>query len=85
MMSHSNQPSLIEEIADFLLSQPTLSDVLTYQTPARLDKRMHELLDQNARSPLSDDEREELDKILTVTHLMIILKAKAELKLNGEL
>jgi hypothetical protein len=75
------QQSIFSELADFIVSQPTLEDIIAYRVPEPVEKRVHDLLDKNREEGLIPEEREELDKILAISHLMTLAKAKARLKL----
>lgn len=76
---------LIHEIADFLLSSPTLEEIIIFRLSPTLEQNLHELLDKNRQGRLTPDERDELHMALTMDHLMTIMKAKAQLKLSQEL
>ena len=80
-MAISPSPTLMDEITDFLLMNPSLEQIIAYKPSEVLDNRLHELLDKNASVGLTPDERSELDRFLEINHLLIILKAKARLKL----
>jgi len=80
-MAVSPPKTLIHEITDFLLSRPTLEEIIVFRLSPALEQRLHELLDKNRQGRLASDERDELHMALTVDHLMTILKAKARRKL----
>jgi len=80
-MAISSPETLFDEIADFLLSQPTPEQVIAYRVSQALQSRLDELLNKNAGSGLNTDERAELEQFLQYNHVLIMLKARARLKL----
>lgn len=74
--------TLFDELTDFLLAGPSPAEMAAYKVSAALDQRLHELLDKNSQGGLTSDEQEELNRFLHVNHLLIVLKAKARLKLK---
>jgi len=80
-MAISSPETLFDEIADFLLSQPTPEQVIAYRVSQALQSRLDELLNKNAGSGLNTDERAELEQFLQYNHVLIMLKARARLRL----
>ena len=78
------QQSIYSELADFLVSQPTLEEIADYKVPPGVQQHIDVLLDKNSEGNLSPEERLELEKILAVSHLMTLAKTKAKLKLAGK-
>ena len=78
------QQSIYAELAEFLVSQPTLETLATYKVSAGIQHHIDDLLERNRESGLSAQERLELEKILAVIQMMDIAKAKAQLKLAGK-
>lgn len=72
--------TLFDEVTDFLVSRPTLEEIIAFKPSEVLDQRLHELLDNNSAGQLTSGERMELDRFLQINHLLIMLKAKARLK-----
>lgn len=83
-MAVDTQHSIFSELADFIVSQPSLEAILAYRIPPTLQQHIDELLEKNREEGLTLTEREEMDKILAISHLMTLAKAKARLKLAGE-
>jgi hypothetical protein len=83
-MAVNIQQSIYDELADFLVSQPTLEAIAAYQVPLAVQQHIDDLLEKNREEGLSPDERLELEKILAVTDVMDMAKAKARLKLAGK-
>jgi hypothetical protein len=82
-MALNIQQSIFMELADFLVSQPTLEDITAYKVPAGVQEHIDTLLEKNRESGLSPEERLELEKILAVADVMNLAKAKARLKLKA--
>lgn len=76
--------SIFTEVADFLVSQPTLEEIAAYKVPPGVQQHVDDLLEKNREGGLSADERLELEKILAVSHVMTLAKTKAKLKLAGK-
>ncbi len=71
-------------VTDFLGSAPTLAEIAAYRLPAELQNRAHQLLDQNRAGMLTPDERDEMNDFKQMDHLMMLVKAKARLKLQAQ-
>ena len=83
-MTINMQQSIFSELADFMVSQPTLEEIITYRASPAFEERLHDLLEKNREEGLTPDEREEMSKFLMISHLMTLAKAKARLKLAGK-
>lgn len=83
-MTLNVQQSIFSEIADFLVSQPALEALATYEMPLAVQQRVEMLLDKNQEGGLLPEERLELEKILAVADVMNLAKVKAKLKLAGK-
>ena len=75
------QQSIYSELADFLISQPTLEEIAEYKVPPGVQQYVDDLLGKNREGGLIAEERLELEKILAVSHVMSLAKTKARLKL----
>ena len=82
-MAIDTQQSIFSEVADFLVSQPTLEEIIAYRVPPPVQQYIDDLLEKNREEGLTPEERLEMEKILAVSHLMSLAKAKARLKLAG--
>lgn len=78
------QQSIFTELADFLVSQPSLEEIAAYKVSAGVQQHIDTLLEKNREAGLSAEERLELEKILAVSHVMTLAKTKAQLKLAGK-
>ncbi len=75
------QRSIYTELADFLVTQPTLEELAAYKVSSGTQQYIDDLLERNREEGLSSQERLELEKILAVIQMMDLAKAKAQLKL----
>ena len=80
-MNFAPADTLFDEITDFLISSPTVEQIIAFQASDTLNQRLHDLLDKNKSDSLSTDEEIELDTFLKIGHLLTMLKAKAKLRL----
>jgi hypothetical protein len=78
------QQSIFAELADFLVTQPTLEALASYRVSAGVQEHIDDLLERNREEGLSVSERLELEKILAVVQVLDLAKAKAQLKLAGK-
>lgn len=69
-------------VTDFLASAPSLQALADYRLPEDLQAYAHSLLDKNREGILTDEERHEMEEIREIDHLLILIKAKAKLKLR---
>lgn len=76
--------SIFAELADFLVTQPTLEQLAMYKVSSGMQQHIDDLLEQNQEEGLSSQERLEMEKILAVVQMMDLAKAKAQLKLSGK-
>jgi hypothetical protein len=83
-MAVNVQQSIFSEIAEFIVSQPSLDEIANYHVPAHIQQRIDYLLDKNNENRLSSEERMEIEKLLAAVDIMDIAKLKAMLKLAGK-
>jgi hypothetical protein len=76
--------SIYTELADFLVTLPTLEQLAAYKVSPGIQQYIDELLERNREEGLSVQERLELEKILALAQMMDLAKAKAQLKLAGK-
>lgn len=77
------QQSIFTELADFLVSQPSLEELADYKVSSAVQDHLDSLLEKNREGNLSAEEHLELEKMLAVSHVMSLTKTKAKLKLAG--
>jgi hypothetical protein len=82
-MAINIQQSIYSELADFLVLLPSLEAIATYKVPMSVQQYIDNLLEKNNDGELTADERLELEKILAVTDVFDLAKAKARLKLSS--
>ena len=80
MLNVTIEQSIFSDLADFIVSRPTLESIINYRLPETLDQRVHELLEKNREQGVTPQEREEMDNVLAMSDLMTLTKAKARLK-----
>lgn len=73
----------MSEILDFLAGLPAPEEVLQLRPAPRLQARIHELLEKNRESGLTDEEKREWAHYEYLEHLVRVAKAKAGLKLQA--
>ena len=73
--------SPVDEVLDFLLSQPTEQQVIAMRASEVAQERLRYLLDGNRNNTLNDAERVELDAYIQLDNLISRLKARARLRL----
>lgn len=83
-MAVASPDMLFEEISDYFVSRMTPEEIIGFKPSDALDERLRELLDKNSEGALSSEERAELDRFMQMNHLLILLKAKARLKLADQ-
>ena len=83
-MAINMQQSIFGEVADFIVAQPSLEAIIAYRVPTAIQERIDDLLEKNREEGLTAEESEEMTKMLAVSHLMSLAKAKARLKVADE-
>lgn len=83
-MALNVQQSIYSEVAEFLVSQPTLEEISAYRVSPSVQEYIDTMLEKNREEGLTPEERLELEKILAVSHVMSLAKAKAKLQLAGK-
>jgi hypothetical protein len=83
-MAVNIQQSIFAELADFLVTQPTLEELAAYKVSSGVQQHLDDLLERNREEGLSAQERLEIEKILALVQMMDLAKAKAQLKLAGK-
>jgi hypothetical protein len=75
---------LLDEITDFLSTNPTPEQILAFRPSEPLQSRALELLELNRKNTMSTSERGEMETYMQMDHFMTLLKAKTRLKLMGQ-
>ena len=68
---------LFDEVVDFLTSIPTPAQVVAYRPSVALHAQAERLLEKKRSGDLTEDERQELDYLVVIEHLMRMAKARA--------
>jgi hypothetical protein len=72
--------ALFDAILDFMLSKPTVEQIVTFRLPTHLEDRVHTLFEHNRTGRLSANEKAELDELLRIDHFFTMLKVRARNK-----
>lgn len=76
--------TVFDVITDFLASEPTPDELLSYQLPASFQARADALLERNGEGQLTFDEQQELFDLIRADQLIALLKAKTKLRLRKQ-
>ncbi|HLY25150.1 MAG TPA: hypothetical protein VKQ72_02345 [Aggregatilineales bacterium] len=71
------QPSITEEVLNFLVSTPTPDQIVAFRASDAAQERLRTLLDKNRDGALTQEERVELDEMSRVDHFFSLIKIKA--------
>jgi hypothetical protein len=75
--------SVYDELAFFLASLSPRR-VLTYKASIKSQERVNVLIEKNKNIGLTEDENAEMERFMTVEHIVRLAKAKALQKLNAQ-
>jgi hypothetical protein len=81
-MYFAPERTITDVVTDFLSSTHSLEEIAAYRLPDEIQERAHYLLQQNRDGSLSTQEQLELEEFRQIDHLLIMVKAKAQLKLK---
>jgi hypothetical protein len=76
--------SVYDELAMFLASLSPRK-VLAYKASSKAQERVNILLEKNKIAGLTNDENAEMERFMTVEHIVRLAKAKAMQELNSKL
>lgn len=77
MIESASIPNVYQEVLDFLISRPTLEEIINFKVSPESQARLSLLLQRNREAMLSPIEEAELDTYQQLEHLIILLKARA--------
>jgi hypothetical protein len=80
-METAQPVALLDEITDFLTSNPTPEEIIAFKPSEQLERRALDLLARNRENQLTPEEHAALQEFIQMEHFMTLLKAKARLKL----
>jgi hypothetical protein len=83
MLAFAPTDTLFDSVLDFLASTPTPEQIIAFQPPEALQKRLSDLLELNRSHRLTETEQTELDEFLRMNRFMSRLKLKAREKLSS--
>ena len=69
--------TVLDEVLDFLVSTPTLEQIVKFRPSEELQARVRDLLDRNGSSTLTAEELEELEEFSRMNHFVSMLKIRA--------
>ena len=72
-----------DEILDFLAAGTTAESIASFRPSAEAQSRVRELIERRSDGALSAAEDEELEEYLRLEHLMVMAKARAQLRLRS--
>lgn len=72
-----------DEILDFLAAGTTAEAIAQFRPSEEAQSRVTELIERQGAGDLSPSETEELEEYLRLEHLMIMAKARAQLRLRS--
>ncbi len=75
--------TVLDEVLDFVVSTPTLEQIIEFRPSDELQGRLRDLLDRNRSDMLSTEEQAELDEFSRINHFMSMLKIRARKKSVG--
>ena len=72
-----------DEVYDFLLSQPTLQDIVRFKPSVETQEHLRDLLEANRSGALSALQKAELDEYMHLGHFVRMLKIRARQTLEN--
>ena len=72
-----------DEILDFLAAGTTAESVASFRPSEKAQARVRELVERRRELKITVAEDEELEEYLRLEHLMIMVKAKAQVRLQS--
>jgi hypothetical protein len=72
-----------DEILDFLAAGTTAQDIANFRPSDQAQARVCELVERRREERITPAEDEELEEYLRLEHLMIMAKARAQLRLQS--
>lgn len=76
------RPNLLDEILDFLLGNPNLTQIVEFEPSTALEDCAGYLLQQNQNDLLTPEEAINLQELQHFNHLVSMLKLRAAQRLN---
>ncbi len=76
-MATEDLTNITNEVLDFLVSAPTLEQIIAFHASNSAQDRLRTLLDINRNGTLTAEEKAELDKMNRINHFFTLIKARA--------
>jgi len=71
------------EILDFLAAGTTAESIAGFRPSEEAQARVHELIERRSEGTITSGEDEELEEYLRLEHLMVMAKARAQVRLQS--
>jgi hypothetical protein len=84
MTTSVNTTKVYDEIIDFIAAGTTLQSVVNFKLSDAANERLEYLVYRHKMSELTPEEKKELDRFLTLEHIMRLAKAKAHQYISAE-
>jgi hypothetical protein len=84
MTTSVNTTKVYDEIIDFIAAGTTPESVVNFQLSDLAKERLEELVDLHKMGELTPEAKKELDRFLTLEHIMRLAKAKAHQYISAE-
>ncbi len=72
-----------DEILDFLAAGTTAESIANFRPSKEAQSRVRELIERRSEGKITPAEDEELEDYLRLEHLMIVAKARAQIRLQS--
>lgn len=72
-----------DEILDFLAAGTTTQSIADFRPSDQAQARVRELIERRGEAAITPAENEELEEYLRLEHLMIMAKARAQIRLRS--
>ncbi len=73
----------VDEILDFLAAGTTAESIANFRPSEQAQARVRELIDRRGEGTITPSQNEELEEYLRLEHLMIMAKARAQVRLQS--
>lgn len=83
MKSRMTLAQAFDEILDFLAAGTTAEAIANFRPSEEAQARVRELIERRGEAQITPAENEELEEYLRLEHLMIMAKARAQIRLQS--
>jgi hypothetical protein len=83
MTDYAPPTSIQSDVLDFLMTAPSPQQMIDFHASEAAQERLRYLLEANRQGVLTPDERAELDEASQMSHLVMLLKARAHKTLQA--